>query len=182
MIVHLEYRCPECDKAFNCPANLASHRRWHKPKGNLTKTSSGQPGRFSAEKTVTGKVPNRTSPDGVVFGCELCHKIFRKRHSLQKHVSQFHNIGRRDGGQSPIVSNNPIPMTASQVNSSWQLYLIENYVTKPVLQASPSLSSCSPNSSTASSYSIADLLSPSKRNPGQGQDSSRASQVNISQY
>ncbi|CAF1467878.1 unnamed protein product, partial [Didymodactylos carnosus] len=30
-VVHIEFRCPDCDKTFNCPANLASHRRWHKP-------------------------------------------------------------------------------------------------------------------------------------------------------
>lgn len=38
--IFLLKRCPECDKTFNCPANLASHRRWHKPQ---TSSSTNEP-------------------------------------------------------------------------------------------------------------------------------------------
>lgn len=35
-IKHVEHRCPECGKLFSCPANLASHRRWHRPRSPST--------------------------------------------------------------------------------------------------------------------------------------------------
>ncbi|XP_041969292.1 insulinoma-associated protein 1a-like [Aricia agestis] len=68
-IVHIEYRCPECDKVFNCPANLASHRRWHKPR-------------------VPGATKRREPPaaDASRFPCQRCGKVFRRQAYLRKHL------------------------------------------------------------------------------------------------
>ncbi|CAG4986708.1 unnamed protein product [Colias eurytheme] len=68
-IVHIEYRCPECDKVFNCPANLASHRRWHKPR-------------------VPGATKRRepSNPESGRFSCERCGKLFRRQAYLRKHL------------------------------------------------------------------------------------------------
>lgn len=37
---YLKNRCDECNKSFNCPANLASHKRWHKPKVTMVQNST----------------------------------------------------------------------------------------------------------------------------------------------
>lgn len=64
-IVLLEYRCPECSKLFNCPANLASHRRWHRPKDQMVKKHQ----EISAEHE-----------------CFKCGKFFKRHAYLKKHL------------------------------------------------------------------------------------------------
>lgn len=67
-IVLLEYRCPECGKRFNCPANLASHRRWHKPRPH---------GRGAAGKG--------TAAASDKYSCTQCKKSFKRLAYLKKH-------------------------------------------------------------------------------------------------
>lgn len=69
-IVHLEYRCPDCAKLFNCPANLASHRRWHRPRADGASVDSG-----------TG------DEDSGPYACPVCAKRFRRMAYLRKHAS-----------------------------------------------------------------------------------------------
>lgn len=73
-IVLLEYRCPECGKRFNCPANLASHRRWHKPKDEVMKKSSDANGSGDGDENA------------VQYPCTLCGKFFKRQAYLRKHL------------------------------------------------------------------------------------------------
>ncbi|XP_015435703.1 PREDICTED: insulinoma-associated protein 1-like [Dufourea novaeangliae] len=70
-IAHVEYRCPECDKRFSCPANLASHRRWHKPR------------LASGEHTTS----NAT---GIEIPCTRCDAKFTRQAALRKHLITQH--------------------------------------------------------------------------------------------
>ncbi|XP_034261398.1 insulinoma-associated protein 1a-like [Pantherophis guttatus] len=84
-IARVEYRCHECSKAFSCPANLASHRRWHKPR------KEGHP-----EGTKENENPKPARDSGALlhpelsegtYDCPHCPKRFRRRAYLCKHLA-----------------------------------------------------------------------------------------------
>jgi hypothetical protein len=106
-IVHVEYRCPECDKVFNCPANLASHRRWHKPRptagalpaaGNTVTTLSSEP--VDLVKRQSDSSSSGDEQEAPLFPCEVCHKRFRRQAYLKKHLAT-HSSGRPSSPTQP---------------------------------------------------------------------------------
>lgn len=80
-IVLLEYRCPECGKRFNCPANLASHRRWHKPRPHGKGAASAKASTTAASST--GK-----------YSCTDCKKTFKRLAYLKKHQQTHQNTNQ----------------------------------------------------------------------------------------
>lgn len=77
---------------FNCPANLASHRRWHKPR---------IPGAGKIRKQPTAVIlpdSDRVSNDATdptedtKFTCTVCGKGFRRQAYLKKHIASHQNF------------------------------------------------------------------------------------------
>ncbi|XP_056152312.1 insulinoma-associated protein 2 [Lampris incognitus] len=98
-IVRVEYRCPECDKVFSCPANLASHRRWHKPRpahGHAGETPTGASKAPPPPSLTETRGLRRTPPpppfaqsfaEEDVYDCRYCGKKFRRQAYLRKHLA-----------------------------------------------------------------------------------------------
>ncbi|XP_067877804.1 insulinoma-associated protein 1a-like [Heterodontus francisci] len=96
-IVRVEYRCSECDKVFSCPANLASHCRWHKPRnpGGLQGQEPAKDSSKSKTKTESQRESCNPSPQTCeylgleedLFDCPLCGKKFRRQAYLRKHMA-----------------------------------------------------------------------------------------------
>ncbi|KAM4772347.1 insulinoma-associated protein 1 [Rhinophrynus dorsalis] len=80
-IVRVEYRCPECDKVFSCPANLASHRRWHKPRPPAQPKEEA----LSDRDTPSPGASESGSEDGL-YECPRCSRKFRRQAYLRKHL------------------------------------------------------------------------------------------------
>uniref|UniRef100_A0A2K5CEW5 Insulinoma-associated protein 1 n=1 Tax=Aotus nancymaae TaxID=37293 RepID=A0A2K5CEW5_AOTNA len=108
-IVRVEYRCPECAKVFSCPANLASHRRWHKPRPAPAAARAPEPeaaARAEAREAPGGGSDRDTpSPGGVsesgsedgLYECHHCAKKFRRQAYLRKHLLAHHQALQAKG-------------------------------------------------------------------------------------
>ncbi|XP_014895006.1 insulinoma-associated protein 1a [Poecilia latipinna] len=109
-IVRVEYRCPDCDKVFSCPANLASHRRWHKPKPHFEQPA---PAKDSSDRDSSSPEPSESGSEDGLYDCPRCGKRFKRQAYLRKHLTAHR--GPRNPAELRPLNSSPCPSHACPV-------------------------------------------------------------------
>uniref|UniRef100_A0A3P8T6E6 Insulinoma-associated 1a n=1 Tax=Amphiprion percula TaxID=161767 RepID=A0A3P8T6E6_AMPPE len=125
-IVRVEYRCPECDKVFSCPANLASHRRWHKPKPqsgaqNLECDKVAASGKTapdeakdSSDRDTPSPEPSESGSEDGLYDCNQCGKRFKRQAYLRKHLASQHGSPKpAEEEDAPSCEQSAAPLNLS---------------------------------------------------------------------
>uniref|UniRef100_A0A3Q0SCM0 Insulinoma-associated 1a n=1 Tax=Amphilophus citrinellus TaxID=61819 RepID=A0A3Q0SCM0_AMPCI len=114
-IVRVEYRCPECDKVFSCPANLASHRRWHKPKPQsgaqnaqsekvaASGKAASDEARDSSDRDTPSPEPSDSGSEDGLYDCNQCGKRFKRQAYLRKHLASQHGSPKTVEAEDPAA-------------------------------------------------------------------------------
>lgn len=138
-IVLLEYRCPECGKRFNCPANLASHRRWHKPKDEVNKPSNAN---------------GESDESSAQFPCTLCGKFFKRQAYLRKHLATHSKSGSLHGKAVKRNASDAVT-TVKEGTARSKIECSDESVSLASSSSSSSSSSAASSSSSSSSHDSA---------------------------
>ncbi|XP_024129166.1 insulinoma-associated protein 1b [Oryzias melastigma] len=139
-IVRVEYRCPECDKMFSCPANLASHRRWHKPRTSGAPTMPPAPGvkpemakmmpmgaksdeaKDMSDRETPSPGPSESGSEDGSYDCQFCGKRFKRQAYLRKHIMGHQVLQKKVLEEHGFqTSDRPIeqaPVSSSSIASS----------------------------------------------------------------